>query len=160
MYIIIWLIANIYGWEGQSFSGKIYLIYIFYILQLGSSHSPFPSAKTQESITPLVSVVMIFFVHHPISILKLYVLTNSYMQPLCKIKKHTCGLQVRIFFRKIALVVIFTRAGLDLDPVALKKLYCRVLFLALIPWCTEAAVIAVTVHYLLSLPWKFAILCG
>ncbi|CAI6355832.1 unnamed protein product [Macrosiphum euphorbiae] len=62
--------------------------------------------------------------------------------------------------RKIALVVIFTRAGLDLDPVALKKLYCRVLFLALIPWCTEAAVIAVTVHYLLSLPWKFAILCG
>ncbi|XP_025196297.1 sodium/hydrogen exchanger 9B1 isoform X1 [Melanaphis sacchari] len=62
--------------------------------------------------------------------------------------------------RKIALVVIFTRAGLDLDPVALKKLYCRVLFLALIPWCTEAAVIATTVHYLLDLPWPFAILCG
>ncbi|KAL4103489.1 hypothetical protein QTP88_018865 [Uroleucon formosanum] len=62
--------------------------------------------------------------------------------------------------RKIALVVIFTRAGLDLDPVALKKLYCRVMFLALIPWYTEAAVIAVTVNYLLDLPWKFAILCG
>lgn len=65
-----------------------------------------------------------------------------------------------LFCRKIALVVIFTRAGLDLDPEALKKLYCRMLFLALIPWCAEAAVIAVTVHYLLSIPWSFAILCG
>ncbi|XP_025405058.1 sodium/hydrogen exchanger 9B1 isoform X2 [Sipha flava] len=62
--------------------------------------------------------------------------------------------------RKIALVVIFTRAGLDLDPVALKKLYCRVLILALVPWFFEAAVIAVIVYYLLSIPWPFAILCG
>lgn len=60
----------------------------------------------------------------------------------------------------MALVVIFTRAGLDLDPVALKKLYCRVLVLALLPWCAEAAVISVTVNYLLDMPWKFAVLCG
>lgn len=60
----------------------------------------------------------------------------------------------------MALVVIFTRAGLDLDPVALRKLYGKVMILALIPWCAEAAVISVTVHCLLGLPWSFAVLCG
>ncbi|VVC43995.1 Hypothetical protein CINCED_3A025739 [Cinara cedri] len=62
--------------------------------------------------------------------------------------------------RKIALMVIFTRAGLDLDPVALKKLYCRVMFLAIVPWCAELTVISVSVYYLLGLPWPFAMLCG
>lgn len=65
-----------------------------------------------------------------------------------------------LHFRKIALVVIFTRAGLDLDPEALKKLFSKVLILALIPWCAEAAAIAVTANYLLDLPWSFAMLCG
>ncbi|XP_050435291.1 sodium/hydrogen exchanger 9B2 isoform X2 [Adelges cooleyi] len=62
--------------------------------------------------------------------------------------------------RKIALVVILTRAGLDLDSKVLKKLYFRVLILALIPWIVEAAVIALATYYFLDLPWQWAALCG
>ncbi|XP_050529093.1 sodium/hydrogen exchanger 9B2 isoform X2 [Daktulosphaira vitifoliae] len=62
--------------------------------------------------------------------------------------------------RKIALVVILTRAGLDLDSKVLKKMYFRALILGLVPWFVEAAVIAITVNILLHLPWGWAILCG
>lgn len=90
-----------------------------------------------------------------------YCSCTIYGKPRCRcIRTSNVRYKLVFCFRKIALVVIFTRAGLDLDPAALKKLYCRVLILALVPWFFEAAVIAVIVHYLLSIPWPFAVLCG
>lgn len=62
--------------------------------------------------------------------------------------------------RKIALVIILTRAGLDLDPTALKKLKITVPKLGLIPWCVEAVVVAVLTKYLLGLPWIWGFLLG
>lgn len=63
-------------------------------------------------------------------------------------------------FRKVALVIILIRAGLDLDPQALKRLKLTVLKLGLGPWVVEAAVIAVTTHFFLDLPWKWGFLLG
>lgn len=65
-----------------------------------------------------------------------------------------------IRFRKIALVVLLTRAGLDLDPDALKKLYLRVITLGLVPWLAEATMMALLSHYLLDLPWTWGMLLG
>lgn len=62
--------------------------------------------------------------------------------------------------RKIALVIILTRAGLDLDPNALKRLKVTVPKLGLIPWVAEATVIAITTRYLLDLPWVWGFLLG
>ncbi|XP_015186958.1 PREDICTED: mitochondrial sodium/hydrogen exchanger 9B2-like, partial [Polistes dominula] len=62
--------------------------------------------------------------------------------------------------RKIALVIILTRAGLDLDPTALKRLKITVPKLGLIPWCVEAGVVAVLTKYLLGLPWIWGFLLG
>ncbi|KOX70442.1 Mitochondrial sodium/hydrogen exchanger 9B2 [Melipona quadrifasciata] len=62
--------------------------------------------------------------------------------------------------RKIALVIILTRAGLDLDPDALKKLKITVPKLGLIPWIVEALVIAILTKYLLGLPWIWGFLLG
>ncbi|XP_043494807.1 sodium/hydrogen exchanger 9B2-like [Polistes fuscatus] len=62
--------------------------------------------------------------------------------------------------RKIALVIILTRAGLDLDPSALKRLKITVPKLGLIPWCVEAGVVTVLTKYLLGLPWIWGFLLG
>lgn len=62
--------------------------------------------------------------------------------------------------RKIALVIILTRAGLDMDPHALKKLKITVPKLGLVPWTVEAGVVAVMSHYLLNLPWDWCLLLG
>ncbi|KAF5289025.1 hypothetical protein FQA39_LY03904 [Lamprigera yunnana] len=62
--------------------------------------------------------------------------------------------------RKIALVIILTRAGLDLDPHALKKLKITVPKLGLAPWLVEAVITAVLSHYFLNLPWDWCLLLG
>lgn len=55
--------------------------------------------------------------------------------------------------RKFALVIILTRAGLEMDPEAFKKIWVTILKLGLVPWIVEAAVNCVICHYLLGLPW-------
>lgn len=60
----------------------------------------------------------------------------------------------------MALVIILVRAGLDLDPTALKRLKFIVMRLSLVPWCVEAGAVAVLSRYLLGISWKFASLLG
>ncbi|XP_050460593.1 sodium/hydrogen exchanger 9B2 [Cataglyphis hispanica] len=62
--------------------------------------------------------------------------------------------------RKIALVIILTRAGLDLDPTALRRLKVTVPKIGLIPWLVEATVVAASTRYLLNLPWIWGFLLG
>ncbi|XP_018579862.1 sodium/hydrogen exchanger 9B2 [Anoplophora glabripennis] len=60
----------------------------------------------------------------------------------------------------MALVIILLRAGLDLDPSALKRLKFTVLRLSLVPWCIEAGAAAILSRYVLDISWKFAALLG
>lgn len=62
--------------------------------------------------------------------------------------------------RKFALVIILTRAGLEMDPEAFKKIWFTILKLGLVPWCVEAAVNCVLCHFLLGLPWMWGLLLG
>ncbi|XP_041987706.1 sodium/hydrogen exchanger 9B2-like isoform X2 [Aricia agestis] len=65
---------------------------------------------------------------------------------------------VTSYIRKIALTIILTRAGLDLDPLAMKKIFFTVIKLALVPWTFECVLCAVLSVYLLGLPWDWAFL--
>ncbi|BFZ03687.1 hypothetical protein BsWGS_06726 [Bradybaena similaris] len=58
--------------------------------------------------------------------------------------------------RNIALTVILTRAGLGLDPVALKRLSFVVLRLAFCPSIVEVLVDGVAARFILGLPWTWA----
>lgn len=60
----------------------------------------------------------------------------------------------------MALVIILIRAGLDLDPSAMKRLKFTVLRLGIGPWVVEAAVVTVMAHYVLSLPWMYGLALG
>lgn len=62
--------------------------------------------------------------------------------------------------RKFALTIILTRAGLEMDPEAFKKIWLTIVKLGLVPWTVEAGVITVLSHYLLELPWMWGMLLG
>ncbi|CAB3231151.1 unnamed protein product [Arctia plantaginis] len=65
---------------------------------------------------------------------------------------------VTSYIRKIALTIILTRAGLDLDPIAMKKHFFTVVKLALVPWTFECLLCAVLAFFFLGLPWDWAFL--
>ncbi|ESP00110.1 hypothetical protein LOTGIDRAFT_63379, partial [Lottia gigantea] len=62
--------------------------------------------------------------------------------------------------RAIALVIILTRAGLGLDPQALKKLSFVVLRLAALPCLCEAVTVGVAAWGILGFPWSWAFMLG
>ncbi|KAB7495032.1 Mitochondrial sodium/hydrogen exchanger 9B2 [Armadillidium nasatum] len=62
--------------------------------------------------------------------------------------------------RKMALVVILTRAGLGLDPKALQKLSFTVIRLGILPNLVEMHVVAVVSHFLLEFPWLWSFMLG
>ncbi|XP_065346105.1 sodium/hydrogen exchanger 9B2-like isoform X2 [Cloeon dipterum] len=62
--------------------------------------------------------------------------------------------------RKLAMVVILIKAGLGLDPMALKRLSCTVLRLAFCPCLLEAATVMFAANILLRMPWLWGILLG
>ncbi|XP_047501489.1 sodium/hydrogen exchanger 9B2-like isoform X1 [Penaeus chinensis] len=62
--------------------------------------------------------------------------------------------------RNIALVVILLRAGLGLDPAALKELSFMVLRLAFTPCIVETITVATVTHLLLGFPWLWGLMLG
>ncbi|KAK8727929.1 hypothetical protein OTU49_009517, partial [Cherax quadricarinatus] len=77
---------------------------------------------------------------------------------------NTVGHNIDIYYssvlRNIALTIILIRAGLGLDPVALKKLSCTVLRLALIPCLVETIIMGVLSAFFLDLPWSWSLMLG
>ncbi|KAL0970532.1 hypothetical protein UPYG_G00243360 [Umbra pygmaea] len=62
--------------------------------------------------------------------------------------------------RNIALAIILTRAGLGLDPTALRRLKAVFVRVAVGPCTVEASTVAVMSHFLMGLPWIWAYILG
>ncbi|KAK6322966.1 hypothetical protein J4Q44_G00053050 [Coregonus suidteri] len=62
--------------------------------------------------------------------------------------------------RNIALAIILTRAGLGLDPSALRRLKAVCVRLAVGPCTVEASTVAVISHFLMGLPWVWGFILG
>ncbi|XP_060517632.1 sodium/hydrogen exchanger 9B1-like [Cylas formicarius] len=62
--------------------------------------------------------------------------------------------------RSTALVIILIRAGLDLDPTAIRRLKFSILLVGLLPWLVEAGVICAATHLFLHLPWDYGFALG
>lgn len=63
-------------------------------------------------------------------------------------------------YRDMSLAVILLKAGLGLDPVALRKLSGTVLSLAVCPGLMEALAVALMTHYFLDYPWLWGLALG
>lgn len=62
--------------------------------------------------------------------------------------------------RRVALVIILTRAGLSLNAAAVKKRGFAIARLAFLPSLAEVCVEAVAAHLLLEMPWDWAFMSG
>ncbi|XP_054267845.1 sodium/hydrogen exchanger 9B2-like isoform X1 [Macrosteles quadrilineatus] len=62
--------------------------------------------------------------------------------------------------REISLGVILIKAGLGLDPVALRKLSFTVIRLAVCPGLVEAVTVAIMTHHFLGYPWLWGFALG
>ncbi|XP_064877250.1 sodium/hydrogen exchanger 9B2-like [Oncorhynchus nerka] len=62
--------------------------------------------------------------------------------------------------RNIALAIILTRAGLGLNPSALRRLKAVCVRLAVGPCTVEASTVAVMSHFLMGLPWVWGFILG
>ncbi|XP_028836079.1 sodium/hydrogen exchanger 9B2 isoform X1 [Denticeps clupeoides] len=62
--------------------------------------------------------------------------------------------------RNIALAIILTRAGLGLNPAALRRLKAVCVRMAVGPCMVEACTVAVVSHFLLGFPWIWAFMLG
>ncbi|KAB7497172.1 Mitochondrial sodium/hydrogen exchanger 9B2, partial [Armadillidium nasatum] len=62
--------------------------------------------------------------------------------------------------RKTALVVILTKAGLGLDPIALKQMSFMVLRLGILPSLVETFIVTLVTHFLLNFPWLWSVMTG
>ena len=60
----------------------------------------------------------------------------------------------------MALAVILTRAGLGLDPKALKRMSCVVMRLAFTPCLVEALTCMVASHFILGMDWIWGLMLG
>ena len=60
----------------------------------------------------------------------------------------------------MALAIILVRAGLGLDPVALRRLGTMVARLAIFPGLIEIGTMTWASHFLLNLPWIWSVLLG
>ncbi|XP_050686648.1 sodium/hydrogen exchanger 9B2-like isoform X2 [Eriocheir sinensis] len=73
---------------------------------------------------------------------------------------HSVDVYWSAVIRNLVLVIILLRAGLGLDPEALRKLSCVVLRLALLPCMVEAVATALMTKLLLGLPWLWSFMLG
>ncbi|OWF37825.1 sodium/hydrogen exchanger 9B2-like [Mizuhopecten yessoensis] len=80
--------------------------------------------------------------------------------PVVKIVGESISMPWSSALRQIALTVILIRAGLGLDPQALRKLSFTVLRLAFIPCLAECCAEAVAAHFLLGFPWEWGFMLG
>ena len=62
--------------------------------------------------------------------------------------------------RELALLIIITRAGLELDPAAVRKLGSLIVKLSLVPVAAECSAIAIMTYFLFDLPWIWGFLLG
>ncbi|KAL0970531.1 hypothetical protein UPYG_G00243340 [Umbra pygmaea] len=62
--------------------------------------------------------------------------------------------------RNISLAIILTRAGLGLDPTALRRLKAVCVRVAVGPCAVEASTVALMSHFLMGLPWIWAFILG
>ncbi|KAK3594872.1 hypothetical protein CHS0354_005945 [Potamilus streckersoni] len=80
--------------------------------------------------------------------------------PIVKMIGDNLNQQWSSVLRQVALTVILIRAGLGLDPKALRKLSWAVLRLAFSPCLAECIIEAIAAHFLLGLPWIWGLMLG
>ncbi|KAI1299850.1 Sodium/hydrogen exchanger 9B1 [Halotydeus destructor] len=127
---------SIFGDEALPRKGKIFTLFVLYILA-----NVLGEAFELVKLPPLLGMLLSGFLITNVLKLELDTKTSSSL-------------------RSMALAIILLRAGLGLDPLALKKLSGLCLRLAFIPCLVETVVYGLIGKYILNIPFEWSFLLG
>nr|CAI9698093.1 unnamed protein product [Rangifer tarandus platyrhynchus] len=143
---MIWCVAWVFsGPEVLPNGGLFGLLIIFYCALIGGKLLEIIKVPSVPKIPPLLGMLLAGFVVRNVPFLSdVTYISNELSSTL----------------RNTALTIILVRAGLGLDPEALKNLKRVCIRLSMGPCLMEACSTAVISHFLMNFPWQWAFLLG
>ncbi|XP_007951845.1 sodium/hydrogen exchanger 9B1 [Orycteropus afer afer] len=141
-WCVIWSFSGSKVLPGGSLFG---LLLLFYCAILGGKLLEVIKIPSMPQLPPLIGMLLAGFTLRNIPFCSQYIRINS---------KWSSNL------RNTALTVILIRAGLGLDPQALKNLKKVCLRLSVGPCLVESCSSAVFSHFIMKFPWKWSFLLG
>uniref|UniRef100_A0A670YSA3 Cation/H+ exchanger transmembrane domain-containing protein n=1 Tax=Pseudonaja textilis TaxID=8673 RepID=A0A670YSA3_PSETE len=142
IWAVIWSITTHESLPGGSLFGFLFL-YLFAVI--GGKIMGLIKFPGLPPLPPLLGMLLVGFLLRNIPVITDIVLIN---------------VKWGATLRSIALAIILARAGLGLDPKALKKLKGVCFRLSLGPCLIEACTAAVISHFLMHLPWQWGFMLG
>ncbi|XP_006893177.1 PREDICTED: sodium/hydrogen exchanger 9B1-like [Elephantulus edwardii] len=141
-WCVIWSVTGPEVLPGGSLFG---LLIIFYCAILGGKLLEIIRIPSVPQLPPLIGMLLAGFILRNIPILNQYISINRTWSSS---------------LRNTALTIILIRAGLGLDPQALKHLKAVCLRLFMGPCLLESCSAAVFSHFIMKLPWEWSFLLG
>ncbi|XP_048189455.1 sodium/hydrogen exchanger 9B2 isoform X2 [Perognathus longimembris pacificus] len=146
MVVLLWAVVwSITGSECLPGGNLFGILILFYCAVIGGKLFSLIKLPTLPPLPPLLGMLLAGFLLRNIPVI------SDQVQI-----KHRWSSSLR----SIALSVILVRAGLGLDPKALKKLKGVCVRLSLGPCLVEACAAAVLAHFLMELPWQWGFILG
>nr|XP_023404275.1 sodium/hydrogen exchanger 9B1 [Loxodonta africana] len=142
IWCVMWSFSGSEVLPGGSLFG---LLAIFYCAVLGGKLLEVIKIPSVPQLPPLLGMLLAGFTLRNIPFLSQYIYISSTWSSS---------------LRNTALTIILVRAGLGLDPEALKHLKTVCLRLSMGPCLIEACSAAVFSHFIMKFPWKWAFLLG
>ncbi|XP_063166381.1 sodium/hydrogen exchanger 9B2 [Candoia aspera] len=142
IWAVIWSITNRESLPGGNLFGLLFL-YLFAVI--GGKIMGLIKFPGLPPLPPLLGMLLVGFLLRNIPL-------------ICDIVQ--INVKWGASLRSIALSIILARAGLGLDPKALKKLKAVCFRLSLGPCLIEACIAAVVSHFLMHLPWQWGFILG
>ncbi|XP_039076745.1 sodium/hydrogen exchanger 9B1 isoform X2 [Hyaena hyaena] len=143
---MIWCVAWSFSATEVLPGGNLFgLLIIFYSAMIGGKVLQLIKIPSVPQLPPLLGMLLAGFAIRNVPLLGDYIhISNTWSSTL----------------RNTALTIILIRAGLGLDPRALKHLKTVCLRLAVGPCLMEACSTAVISHFLMNFPWQWGFLLG
>ncbi|XP_042557591.1 sodium/hydrogen exchanger 9B2 isoform X2 [Dipodomys spectabilis] len=146
MVVLLWAVVwSITGSECLPGGNLFGILILFYCAVIGGKLFSLIKLPTLPPLPPLLGMLLAGFLIRNIPVIS----DNVQI-------KHDWSSSLR----SIALSIILVRAGLGLDPKALKKLKGVCVRLSMGPCIIEACAAAVLAHFLMRLPWQWGFILG
>ncbi|XP_043918055.1 sodium/hydrogen exchanger 9B2 isoform X2 [Protopterus annectens] len=146
MILLVWgVVWSITGAECQPGGNLFGILFLLLCAVVGGKLLGLIKIPTLPPLPPLLGMLLAGFLLRNVPVIR----DATYI-------KH----QWSSALRNLALVIILVRAGLGLDPKALRKLKAVCVRLSLGPCCVEACAAAVLAHFLLGMPWIWGFILG
>ncbi|KAH8376699.1 hypothetical protein KR093_000914, partial [Drosophila rubida] len=156
--ILLWIVAYVIIGDTAAPGGQLFSLVVLTVAANFGGY--IISLTTLPRLIGMLLVGILFQVSPHSNLFNAHIFTFLSLQNVGWVDLDGDFAKVTGHLRKFALTIILTRAGLEMEPEAFKKVYKTILKLGIVPWIVEATVMTIMSHFLLDLPWIWGCLLG